>query len=929
MQVSKKYYWNLTFRRGLPQPPDDIVEPVFAEVDDEDMESSSGGDSPEAHGSVNLAASRDDRGIHEPRGLSPVERLSSCEEDGRREVESSADEDEDNHSFDGSEFRNENEHEDYSMGDGQDEEMEFESSANEDEVNSSSDGSERRHDSVNGIDSNDDSRDSFISGDSAELDEGDHNEDEEDPYNAQIPGDIDGQEYRSLYRGAPVTVGQSMLLILTLMLRHNLNMLCIADIIAVINLHCLQDGLKRNCLPSFQKFFSLNETSMKKHFYCSKCLRDLRSGNDQCPSCPTAKSSYFIGLSFIDQLKEMYQRENFHDLLSQHLHHPVRPDGSISDIYDGALYKEWMANGFLANPNNISFSWYTDGVPVFKSSETGVWPIYLTINELPFEERKKIENTLLVGLWFGDQKPAANSFVYKFRSQFEKIAEGLDIHLRENQTIRVRGILLMGTCDMQAKSLFLNMTQYNGLHGCPACYCPGESVAINLTSHVYAYQYEPNPQLRTLQECEAYANTATPDVPIMGIKGPNAFSRIMPDYIRGMAIDRMHGIEGGVVKKILKLLFNVQFRAFPFSLYNFKQLIDTRLIAIKPPKSVHRMPRSIDDLVHWKASELKMWFFHYSIPVLEGITRNDYFQHYVMLVAAISLLNGDIVTLQMLQIAKDFLHKWVREFQQLYGLRFCSINIHQLLHLPDKVYQLGPLWVHSCFQYEDLNGKFVKLVHGTWHLDTQIAKKHEQIVAMVRHVERLPDGQIRNFCLSKKRQVKILENIFPQTYSVGTYKTLIAVPDVISDALRRAGYEQWVSIAQYLRLLKDKILYVSKEYPRTLQTSSYIVKYTELDGNSSFGAVSTFVKLTPQCHCGGDCRCRDTHAAIINKIHTDDVFLVRGEEHTYSTNTLLRKCHVTDEVKAIDIGSLDSVCIHMDIEDQLYVGIPVNKKDLE
>jgi len=30
----------------------------------------------------------------------------------------------------------------------------------------------------------------------------------------------------------------------------------------------------------------------------------------------------------------------------------------IREIYDGSLYKEWMNNGFLAEPNNISFSWY-------------------------------------------------------------------------------------------------------------------------------------------------------------------------------------------------------------------------------------------------------------------------------------------------------------------------------------------------------------------------------------------------------------------------------------------------------------------------------------------------------------------------------------------------------------------------------------------
>jgi len=57
-----------------------------------------------------------------------------------------------------------------------------------------------------------------------------------------------------------------------------------------------------------------------------------------------------------------------------------------------------MNNGFLKNTANISFTWYTDGVPVFKSSKISMWPLYLTINELPFRERKKRENTLLLSL---------------------------------------------------------------------------------------------------------------------------------------------------------------------------------------------------------------------------------------------------------------------------------------------------------------------------------------------------------------------------------------------------------------------------------------------------------------------------------------------------------------------------------------------------
>ena len=117
------------------------------------------------------------------------------------------------------------------------------------------------------------------------------------------------------------------------------------------------------------------------------------------------------------------------------------------------------------------------------------------------------------------------------------------------------------------------------------------------------------------------------------------------------------------------------------------------------------MPRSINDLVHWKASELKMWFFYYSIPVLEGIMRQDYFNQYLLLLTAISILSSDVITSEMIEVSRDFLHRYVREFETLYGVRYCFINVHQLLHYPDIVQRLGPLWVYICFEYEDLNGK--------------------------------------------------------------------------------------------------------------------------------------------------------------------------------------------------------------------------------
>ena len=63
------------------------------------------------------------------------------------------------------------------------------------------------------------------------------------------------------------------------------------------------------------------------------------------------------------------------------------PD-AIEDVYDGELYKKHACpGGFLSEPHNISFLGNTDGVALIRSNGYGVWPVYLTINEIPPTER--------------------------------------------------------------------------------------------------------------------------------------------------------------------------------------------------------------------------------------------------------------------------------------------------------------------------------------------------------------------------------------------------------------------------------------------------------------------------------------------------------------------------------------------------------------
>ena len=54
------------------------------------------------------------------------------------------------------------------------------------------------------------------------------------------------------------------------------------------------------------------------------------------------------------------------------------------------------------------------------------------------------------------------------------------------------------------------------------------------------------------------------------------------------------------------------------------------------------------------------------------------------------------------------------------GQRHYTFNVHQLLHIADAVRNLGPLWAHSAFPFEDTNGWLGDLFHGTRNPHKQV-----------------------------------------------------------------------------------------------------------------------------------------------------------------------------------------------------------------
>jgi len=195
---------------------------------------------------------------------------------------------------------------------------------------------------------------------------------------------------------------------------------------------------------------------------------------------------------------------------------------------------------------------------------------------------------------------------------------------------------------------------------------------------------------------------------------------------------------------------------------------------------VLRMSRAIKThLFLWKAQEYKLWLIYYSVPILLGVMNQKYFNHHLQLLSAIYLLSRDSISFDQIEVARDHLHSYISKFAELYDIRNISMNVHQLLHLPDVVSDLGPLWVYSCFFLEDLNGKLSKLIHGTHYGGLQVCSGASVYMNLSVLIGTLPiDSRVKKFCEQlryNKNRNKIAEIIDPKTYALGSLQHLVEI----------------------------------------------------------------------------------------------------------------------------------------------------------
>jgi len=243
-------------------------------------------------------------------------------------------------------------------------------------------------------------------------------------------------------------------------------------------------------------------------------------------------------------------------------------------------------------------------------------------------------------------------------------------------------------CDAPAKAFLLSVKGHNAYFGCNSCI--QESTYIE---HRMAY-LEIDSLLRS---DESFRNQNQEQYH----KGKSPLELLPKNIVNTVPLDYMHNVCLGVMKRLLE--FWIKGKKDVRINDENKILISNEIVHLRSyvPSEFCRLPKVLDDLEYWKATELRFFLLYSGLIVLKGKLNNRFYFHFKLLVSALRILVCDNICQLHNQLAEIFLKEFVSQYSNLYGPHNVSYNVHNLIHLPMFVKIHGPLDNFSCFKYEN------------------------------------------------------------------------------------------------------------------------------------------------------------------------------------------------------------------------------------
>lgn len=611
--------------------------------------------------------------------------------------------------------------------------------------------------------------------------------------------------------------------------KYNLSDRVTTGIMKMIKVHMPSNhsypASSRNLMKSLVK----DDIRSKIYFcvLCSQLLEDLT-----CPGCQQSfiekeleeRHQYFFILDVRQQLEMILKNDKVRRLLSSKIFR--EQDTHLNSTGRGLLK-------IKDDPFDLSCTFNSDGVQLFESSNSSVWPFLISLNDLPFQVRKQF--IILGGLWFCGSKVNMEMFLNPIAKMLASLFENPISWKADNGAV-LKSRILFPVCavDSPARCKMQGLVQFNGKHGCCWCDHPGKRVPKGRGyARVYPSQ-EFNPAARSNV---AFKQQVRNNDFTMGLKYNSPLNQIPKfDIVRGFSVDMMHCVMLGVVRHFTCLWLECSGSPYNVSLSQ----LDNRLLKCRVPSEINRSFRSLSHRKQWKASEWQNWLF-VSPLLLRGLLGRKYINHFKLLVESVHMLCRPTVYEDELNLAERDITAFVKSVKVLYGEEHCTYNVHILLHLVSCVRDWGPLMGSSAFSFESFNGELVSKVTSSKGVLYQITRRYLTTLRSRLRGELQEDyHDILGYNFLPKHEVRKKKSI-----AVGSLKHF----DQINGYTRVKSVQEGTSAFINFK-------YYNTVSSRSKKKADNIVMLDE----KNYGLIETFYEV--ECECADQCECEKMFALI-------------------------------------------------------------------
>lgn len=420
---------------------------------------------------------------------------------------------------------------------------------------------------------------------------------------------------------------------------------------------------------------------------------------------------------FVQSCELWRKRSNFHSF------------GYMCDVYDGQIWKDY--SDFLSAPFNYLLTLNVDWFCPFEHGRYSVGAIYLTIQNLPRSIRNHPDNIILVGIIPGPSEPhlTLNSYMAPVIEELHCAwTEGFRIPARQKDgtelTVTIRLALTCIACDIPATRKICGFLGHRATLGCNKCYTAFAHVTDSDGSKWTNWAGFDRTQwvLRTNQEhrerCDEIIRIFNDHCTKSSIQDAETLYGLrysvlleLPyfDPIRYPIVDPMHNLYLGTGKHMIEVLLK---RMDKDSALDRQKLdkIESLVTQFVVPEGIGRLPSRITcHFGGFTADQWRNWITIYSPVLLWQMIDDQQWNCWMMFVQAVKVISGRILSLAEVTKADDLIVKFCQAFQQLYGDKDCTPNMHMHLHLIQSLTDYGPahgFWLYAFERYNGILGSY-------------------------------------------------------------------------------------------------------------------------------------------------------------------------------------------------------------------------------